>query len=162
METNSGKINNLPRREFIKKAAITSTGIIILPRCYNLGGKGYISPSDKVNIGIVGTGGQSMYSIRELLKLEDVQLTAVADPARYWDLTNFFYKSKAGRSPIRKFIETHYSERIPNYKIAEYEDFREMLENEKALDAIVCATPDNTHAYISVSAMRAGKHVYCE
>ena len=37
-----------------------------------------------------------------------------------------------------------------------------MLEKERSLDAIVCATPDNTHAYVSVISMRAGKHVYCE
>jgi len=52
--------------------------------------------------------------------------------------------------------------KTPNYKITEFEDFRMMLEKEKSLEAIVCATPDNTHAYVSINSMRAGKHVYCE
>ena len=46
--------------------------------------------------------------------------------------------------------------------MADYEDFRVMLEKEKAIDAILCATPDHQHAYVCVTVMRQGKHVYCE
>jgi predicted dehydrogenase len=43
-----------------------------------------------------------------------------------------------------------------------YQDFRVMLEKEKAIDAVLVATPDHLHAYVSILAMKAGKHVYCE
>ena len=59
-------------------------------------------------------------------------------------------------------IEKHYSEKTPNFKCAVYEDFRVMLEKEKAIDAVLIATPDHLHAYITIFAMKAGKHVYCE
>ena len=37
-----------------------------------------------------------------------------------------------------------------------------MLDKEKNIDAVVIATPDHTHAVISMEAMRRGKHVYCQ
>jgi predicted dehydrogenase len=43
-----------------------------------------------------------------------------------------------------------------------YEDFRVMLDKEKAIDAVLIATPDHLHAYVTILAMKAGKHVYCE
>ncbi|MCH5374682.1 MAG: Gfo/Idh/MocA family oxidoreductase [Planctomycetes bacterium] len=44
-----------------------------------------------------------------------------------------------------------------------YTDFRRMLdEMDKQIDAVVVSTPDNTHAVAAISAMKRGKHVYCE
>lgn len=152
--------NGISRRKFIRGMGVSSLGLMILPRC-TIGGKGYIPPSDKVNIGIIGAGGQSLFSIKQLFNLEDVQLTAIADPAAHWK-NDILYSFDTGREPVKKLVESYYSGKTPNYKMAEYEDFRVMLEKEKSLDAVVCATPDNTHAYVSVLAMRAGKHIYCE
>jgi predicted dehydrogenase len=149
-----------PRRQFIKNSVVSLAAFTIVPR-YVLGGKGFTAPSDKVNIGIVGAGGQAMYSIRELLKLQDVQLTTIADPAYHWK-NDILYSADSGRGPTKKSIEDHYVGNNTKHKVSEYEDFRVMLAKEPSLDAIVCATPDNTHAYVSIMAMRAGKHVYCE
>jgi predicted dehydrogenase len=40
-----------------------------------------------------------------------------------------------------------------------YADFRELLANEKGLDAVKIMTPDHLHATIAVAAMKQGKHV---
>ena len=37
-----------------------------------------------------------------------------------------------------------------------------MLEKEKGIDAVIIATPDHTHAVITMAALQAGKHVYCQ
>lgn len=149
------------RRKFIKQSAVTAAGFFIVPR-FVLGGQGYVAPSDKVNIGIIGAGGKGRQNAQDLMKLDDVQLTAIADPGNYWDLANFYYRSIAGRGPVKRLIEEHYQDKTGNFKVAEYLDFRRMLEKESGLDAICCSTPDNTHAYITYMAMKAGKHVYCE
>ncbi len=121
-----------------------------------------MAPSDRVNIGVVGVGGRGKNNLKQLLDLEEVQVTALADPAEYWDLSNFYYQTEAGRGPIKKFLEEHYTKTIPGFKVAQYNDFKIMLEQESNLDGILCATPDHTHAYISLTSMKAGKPVYCE
>jgi predicted dehydrogenase len=49
--------------------------------------------------------------------------------------------------------------RYPNAKT--YRDFREMLEKEKGIDAVVIGTPDHTHAVVAMAAFQLRKHVYC-
>ncbi len=43
-----------------------------------------------------------------------------------------------------------------------WSDFREMLEKQPEIEAVMIATPDHTHASIALAALRAGKHVYCQ
>jgi len=149
------------RRNFVKGSALSAAGMMIVPR-HVLGGRGFTAPSDKVNLGIVGAGGKGKRNTEAFLQFEDVQVSAIADPAYYWNLVDFYYRSEAGRGPVMEMVEEHYAAQSPGFKMTEYPDFREMLEKETDLDGIVCSTPDHTHAYISLMAMRAGKHVYCE
>lgn len=116
---------------------------------------------DIVNVAIVGAGGMGQGVARNLMKLPDVRIVAVADPAdTYQD--DFFYRRPVGRLALKAEIEAHHRQQDPQFTCADYLDFRVMLEEHQEIDAIVCATPDHLHAYVSVTAMRLGKHVYCE
>jgi len=152
------KIN---RRKFVQRSAFTVARFSIVPR-HVLGGARFIPPSEKVNVALVGAGGQGRVNLQALLRMDDVQVIAVADPAESFSLESFYYKGQGGRLPTQALIEKHYAAKTPHYRCAAYEDFREMLQKEKAIDAVLCATPDHLHATISVAAMKAGKHVYCE
>lgn len=148
------------RRDFLKTATAASV-FTIVPR-HVLGGQGYVAPSDKVNVALIGAGGQGRTNTRELFKLEDVQVIAIADAAERYSLDKFYYKGLGGREAVGTEVEKRYSDSTPNFRCALYEDFRVMLEKEKAIDAVLCATPDHLHAYVSSIAMRSKKHVYCE
>src|SRR5688572_23019331 len=155
------KVTPSTRRDFIKTAATAVTAFQILPR-HVLGGPRFVPPSEKVNVAIVGVGGRGVQNMKALLALADVQVVAVADPADSYSLEEFYYKGLGGRAPAIAAVEKHFAEKTPNFRCTGYEDFRVMLEKEKAIDAVLCGTPDHLHAYVSILSMRAGKHVYCE
>ena len=57
---------------------------------------------------------------------------------------------------LRRFVE----QQLP--KVQKYQDYREMLEKQKDIDAVIVATPDHMHAVIASNAMDVGKHVYVQ
>ncbi|MCB1100228.1 MAG: Gfo/Idh/MocA family oxidoreductase [Verrucomicrobiae bacterium] len=99
-----------------------------------------VPPSEKLNIGCVGIGGQGGGVTGELATFPNVHIAALCD------VDEDYAARTIKQYPGRPF----------------YKDYRVMLKKEKGLDAIMCATPDHWHAPISIAAMRMGKHVYCE
>jgi predicted dehydrogenase len=71
----------------------------------------------------------------------------------------------AGREPCQMVVDAWNAKRAGAERsrgCAAYVDFREMLAKEKDIDAVVVGSPDHLHAAISVAAMQAGKHVFCQ
>ncbi|HYK92252.1 MAG TPA: Gfo/Idh/MocA family oxidoreductase [Acidobacteriota bacterium] len=131
-----GQLRGISRRSFLNTAA-AAPGAFVIVRRDVLGGKGRVPPSDKLNIAGVGIGGQGAW---DLGQVNTENIVALCDVD--WDYA------------ARTF------NRYPDAK--KYRDFREMLEKEKNIDAVVVGTPDHVHAVVSMMAIKLGKHVYCE
>ena len=89
----------ISRRQFLGTAA-AAAAFTIVPR-HVLGGPRFVAPSEKVNIGVIGAGGQGRTNIRALFHEPDCQVIALADPAKEWDLSKFYYGGKGGRGPVK-------------------------------------------------------------
>jgi predicted dehydrogenase len=150
----------LTRRQFIG-AAGAAAAFTIVPR-HVLGGPKFVAPSEKVYIAVIGCGGQGRTNARGLFGQDDAEIVAVADPRDEADYSRWYYGGVAGRLPVKTEVEKHYSRNNRQFKCNDYVDFRQLLDKEKNIDAILCATPDHCHAYVTLSAIHRGKHVYCE
>ena len=132
------KINS-KRRDFIKKSVLASS-IFIIPR-HVLGGSGFISPSDKLNIAAIASGGKGGSDILNASVNGRENIIALCDVDFSGDAAN----------TVKKF---------PKAKL--YADFRKMLDKEKDIDAVTISSPDHTHASAAVYAMEREKHVYIQ
>ncbi|MDA1307678.1 MAG: Gfo/Idh/MocA family oxidoreductase [Acidobacteria bacterium] len=66
------------------------------------------------------------------------------------------WKQEPGDVHLEKFVDQQMK------RVVRYRDYREMLEKQKDIDAIIVATPDHMHAVIASNAMDLGKHVYVQ
>src|SRR3954454_24394249 len=125
------------RRSFLKSSAL-ATGAAVLGAPARLRAVG---ANDRIRIGVIGVGGMGTGHVGSLTKksdAENIQVAAVCD----------VYQRRTNRA---KEI----------CKGEGYADYRRLLERND-IDAVLIATPDHWHAKLSIDAMEAGKHVYCE
>ena len=175
---------NFTRREFLGTVA-AAAAFTIVPRSV-LGGPGYTAPSDMVNLAGIGVGSQGGGDI------QNIATPDVPIKRRSFGGGGMLMQPYAGIQPPRRErrasdnpvqmgdaekqsfkhaniyalcdVDHDYSGHIlAGYpKAKKYTDFREMIDKEKEIDAVLIGTPDHTHAVIAAYAMKAGKHVFVE
>jgi predicted dehydrogenase len=137
------------RRDFLKKSAATAAGFFVLPQIIPsrvLGMGGALPPSDRLVMGVIGTGSQGMSNLRDFLRLKDaVRFVALCDvdSAR-------LLQAKETVDAANKSTDCR-----------TYADYRELLAKEK-LDAVSIALPDHWHGIIYTAAVEQKLHVYGE
>ena len=159
----------LSRRRFLTGAA-TAAAFTIVPS-HVLGGAGQVAPSGKITLAAIGMGGQGLQNIATLLQYPEVQVVAVCDVNResggyyIWSGTKYSTERQlGGREPARRSVDDFYAKqrRSGQYRGCKvYNDYRELLEKED-VDAVMIATPDHSHAVITMAGLKRRKHVYCE
>ena len=124
----------MKRRTFHKTASPTGLAVAATPNL--LLGAAKESPNEKLNMGIIGSGGRGSANLRGVASENIVALCDVN---------------------VQTLEAVH--KKYPKAK--KYTDWRKMMDD-KSIDAVTVSTADHCHAPASVAAMRAGKHVYCE
>lgn len=156
------------RRKFLQVAA-AAAAFTVVPRQV-LGGPGQVAPNSKLTIAGVGLGGQGTQNIMAMIEYPEVQVVAVCDANREstgylsWNWTQGKDLRLCGREPARRAIDEFYAKKNPSGQqrgCRAYADYRELLEKED-VDGVMVATPDHTHAVISMAVLKRKKHLYCE
>ena len=125
------------RREFLKGTAVTGAAAALAGR------RGYaqtVPPSDRITLGLIGTGARVQQLIGAAQQVPGVEIVALCDA----------YTGRAERAKART-----------NGRAAILPDYRAVLARPD-VDAVVIGTPDHLHTPIALAAFEAGKDAYIE
>jgi predicted dehydrogenase len=130
--------SHLNRRRFLTVSAAGATGL--LTGCATIGVRRR-APIDRLNHACIGVGGMGGGDLGSLRSHPNVEIVAICDV----DKTRL--EAAANGLP----------------GVRQYTDWRELLAEEgDRIDSVNVSTPDHMHCAISLAAIRAGKHVYCQ
>ncbi|MHC4171175.1 MAG: Gfo/Idh/MocA family protein, partial [Planctomycetota bacterium] len=133
----------IDRRNFLHSAAAAGAGLAFSQRGLarsNGGGK-----ADDINVALLGAGHQGAVLLNSCRRIPAIRFKAVCD---IWAAFN--------RKRVSRMLKTY------GHENNTYTDYKEMLESEADLDAVIIATPDFWHSPHTVACLEAGLHVYCE
>jgi len=128
----------IPRRTFMQQA--TAVAAFAVVPSHVLGGGAQAAPSGRLNIAGVGIGGVGRPFLQGCATEQAARIAFLCDVDHEYAKPVFEQYPQARR----------------------YRDYREMFDRESDnIDAVLVATPDHTHAVISMEAIRRGKHLLC-
>src|SRR5579862_5988655 len=116
------KSSAISRRRFVASTAAATFGFQVVPR-HVIGGPGFTPPSEKLNLGCIGVGGQGGGDIKDMDESGLVNIVALCE---------VHLDHAAGT--IKKY---------PHRKL--HRDSRKLIEQQKDIDAVLVATPDHVH-----------------
>jgi predicted dehydrogenase len=121
------------RRSFIKQAALGTAAFLAYPTSKVLGA------NDRVRVGMIGVGGRGQDLLRQVLKVPNVELVAIAD---------VYSRRHEEAKKMAPGIQT-------------LDDHRRLLDM-KDLDGVIVASPLHIHARHFLDTLAAGKDLYSE
>src|SRR6266850_5711533 len=129
----------ITRRQMVGSAAAAWASVMVVPR--HVLGLGQVPPSEIIRVAGIGVGGQGARDLNAVAQEKDVRIVALCD-----------VDERRGKESFEKFPEAK-----------QFKDFRKMIDDhQKEFDAVVVATPNQTHAAATIASIWASKHVYCE
>src|SRR5690348_2781096 len=124
---------SVPRRDFLKQAAIGTAAFMLYPPARVLGA------NDRVRVGMIGVGGRGSELLKQIVAVPNVELVAMAD----------IYPRRRDEAKAK----------VPN--IQTFDDHRKLLD-QKDIDAVIVASPLHIHARHFLDVIAAGKDLYTE
>jgi len=135
--------DRINRRTFMGSAAAAGVGLVLSPSAF---GQNCKEKTDDINVALLGAGEQGQVLMNACMNIPGIRFTAVCD---IWEAFNL--KRVSGQ--LKKLTQQNNNT---------YTGYKEMLDKEKDLDAVIIATPDFCHADQTVACLEAKLHVYCE
>lgn len=147
---------NINRRQFLKTTVAAAAAGTLISACDKqqastvvpssaLGKDGSVAPSNRITVGVIGTGEQGNGVLTNFLYRPDAQVVAVCDVD----------KTRCDWTAAR--VDKHYKSK----GCVAYNDFRDLMARDD-IDAVLIATPDHWHVLCAVAAAKAGKDIYME
>ncbi|MBD0276915.1 MAG: Gfo/Idh/MocA family oxidoreductase [Flavisolibacter sp.] len=149
------KKSTISRRDFLNhsvKAAVGTSMALSFPSIVPASVFGKNAPSNRINVGAIGTGRISrIHDMPGVWQYDYAQIVAVCDLDSK--------RAQEGKQLVNEYYTKRDGKPFDGVKV--YHDYRELLQN-KDIDAVIISTPDHWHALIGVDAARAKKHIYMQ